>query len=155
MPKEVFSHGFFRVVVEDGVLEVAYPIHLGNKFIFDGWERDTVIPPNKVAVPVYGVGFHCSLERNDAIMLSIWKWQAIVRFLQEYPDAAMYFSGFHSETCALCWKYYDYRSRCGICPITLSTGKDECEGTPYYTFVNKPSAENALKMLTFLYRLPV
>ena len=34
------------------------------------------------------------------------------------------------DNCAFCEKYSD--DRCYNCPVSLSTGKDDCEDTPFY-----------------------
>lgn len=90
---------------------------------------------------------------RSALVYSIKKWEFVVRFKELTRDAILLDDG-SGRTCALCKYLYEVTpicdGFCNGCPILISTGLLQCEGTPYWEFVRNNTAKNARKELEFL-----
>jgi hypothetical protein len=78
-----------------------------------------------------------NINTEDTIRLSIEKWAIIVDHLENKRRLT---GGIHSETCALCWKFYDSGARfvscCNSCPLYIYKREWECcnHKSPWYKF---------------------
>ena len=73
-----------------------------------------------------------------ALKGSIRKWERIVT--GEGYDAGR-------DNCPLC-KVFLKKPRCGGCPVAIATGKPNCEGSPYWKFVDLDKDESGLACST-------
>lgn len=75
---------------------------------------------------------------EDPIDIAILKYEGIIKGERAY-----------SGTCALCEVYKD----CYGCPVMRKTGRQGCNGTPFWSWFNNQSINNARKFLEFLKEL--
>lgn len=71
---------------------------------------------------------------ENALEISIAKWEAVVAFYEEYPDGLLECGG--RFTCALCLVHLYKKERCKGCPVEAATGEDCCAYTPYDDYVS-------------------
>ena len=69
-----------------------------------------------------------AMVKSDPLGLSIMKW----KFMARHAGKTEFLEDGHSSTCGLCESY----GNCTECPVRGRTGRSDCEGTPYWKYVN-------------------